>query len=307
MSEKGRIIQTAILVGGVTVGSIAASRAMPNIDLVYAHSSNNSTSFIAPELPIFTPILLTPVPFQTPGPSQDQHVVDNTVTVDAYSGDNSVSLSEDIIRIIEFEGSVEEFIQEEVTILGGNVESITDAQIIFLGEDHRSLSADYRQAFIMRALGKDGDIVLLENVQSGEERLAHDVPVVQLPGFNDELTRLQFMGWDDMELHAQAAELVGQSLQIYDEIKIAQENGDDSQLERLNSEFWELHDAAMEIAIVPRNQSLKATLDSLDSELEAGKRIFIIAGSLHYIDDPDLQMYLDRKFDYIALDSTNGE
>ncbi len=307
MSERGRIIQTAILVGGITVGSIAASRTMPDISSVHARSSDNSTGFITPELPIFTPILLTPAPFQTPGPSQDQHNVNNNISVEADSGDNSVSLSEDIIRIIEFQGSIEEFIQAEYTVLGGNVENITDAQVIFLGEDHRSLLADYRQAYIMSILGKEGDIVLLESVQSREERLPHEVPVAQLPEFSDQLAQLQFIGWDDMELHAQAAELVRRSLEIYDEIKIAQENGDDSELERLDNEFWELHDAALEIAIIPRNQSLKATLDSLGSELEAGKKIFIIAGSDHYIGDPGLQKYLDENFDYIALDSASGE
>jgi len=174
--------------------------------------------------------------------------------------------------------------------LGSNA-TITDAKIIFLGEQHK-IDTQHITYFLEHTV-RDGDIILLEGYESKQA----------IEKENDEYLKTvkkEFMafGWDDMSLHDKIKDKLEKRKSLIEKSNRA------GLSEKLKNGLFRQGVAvakeALAIAIGERNRSLVATVNYI-REIYPEKRIFVIAGKRHFTHDSKLGKSVKEYPSYIAL------
>ncbi len=150
-----------------------------------------------------------------------------------------------------------------------------EAQILFIGDDHTDKSLRAFRSAIIEHSANDGDIVVVEEVQSLKQ--------VEETNLNEWSLKkkLQVYGWDDLDTYNEMRNLLGKTSGS-SRFWLFQP----SQSKKLKAERDRLRDL--------RNNSLIRTVTKLH---ETGKKIFVIAGTFH--------LYNKEK-NYCVLDAFKG-
>jgi hypothetical protein len=180
---------------------------------------------------------------------------------------------------------------DDFHVTGGNI-PIEKANIICLGERHDCQNHVTLHARLLESFAKDGDIVLVEGVKSGQVVSRHKLEVTKT------LTKdVTVYGWDNIDLVTEAMRLSREGVKLDDRL----DSSDLSTMERAT--LRQMHKTLMgkytAIAQGERNKVLARTISTM-RQIYPEKRIFIIAGYRHFIVDADFQRFL-AKDKYIAF------
>jgi hypothetical protein len=161
-------------------------------------------------------------------------------------------------------------------VVDGN-SSVEQAQIILLGEQHYTSNYLSNQAFINK-FGNDGDIVLIETLESGEETQKTDTY------FTNFITKnVNVFGWDDENLFE-----IGRKHALAQIIARARQ---DKQSEMTAS-------VGVSQQVYGRNQKLIETVGTFINSTT--KKIWVLGGYAHFTKNPQLLKLL-KSHQFISL------
>jgi hypothetical protein len=149
-----------------------------------------------------------------------------------------------------------------------NTLNLKDAQIVFLGEDHRYKTHKILEKFITEKFGKKDDIVLIEGVEGDLNQ-----------GDNDAYFKIY--GWDDSELLNESIKIVKELVEYQENYKYYQELGLTKELIETSLKMDSLFKKIDEYSYI-RNQKLINSVKKYSTQFPDSK-IFVIAGKSHII------------------------
>ena len=184
-------------------------------------------------------------------------------------------------------------------IISGS-ESLEDAKIILLGENHENLNHMTINSLIIDMLAETGDIVLLEGSAS-DAGLDQDC-------FSLTFTvsvKLKISGWENMDAHKRAGALIDKRKELGEELKQkAEVMGSnitfyETEVKNSLSEFILLYESMDQTVLFERNDYL---MESVVSQVikNPGKRVFVQMGLNHITKDPRVGELLSA-FGFIAI------
>lgn len=185
---------------------------------------------------------------------------------------SDVGSSSDLSKNVEIPANFEH--------IGGNTK-LAKAQIILLGEAHIPQHHKDIVDFI-NAYAKDGDIVLVEGVQAGQELDKDqyaDMEQRRRGGEPRSFTNdVKIYGWDDIESQHEEVE-IRQMLNKIDKLKVKGEDLSRKQAiqSRLQVQYQEIFPKTLE----KRNETMLETINNKRNGF-SNKRLFIIAGENHF-------------------------
>ena len=172
-----------------------------------------------------------------------------------------------------------------------NIEQgVKNADIVFIGENHRDVVNEQNGIELVRYLSGEGDVVLKEGEPAEKPVADHR--------YGDQV---KTFGWDDIELKDKAAKNFKRLCELEIELRKTPTNMDEvNRFVRLKDEFSKLYGPTIEMAIVQRNKSLIKTIEQIQLQ-HSGKKIFIITGDLHFQDQALIDFLNSNDRKYIML------
>lgn len=163
--------------------------------------------------------------------------------------------------------SLDSFVKAHFNCVSG-FNNISDAQIIMLGENHLAPTDGIFIEDLINKLAKDGDVILLEGFKSGQVVSKNDC-------IHNFRANVLVMGWDNLAEHGKAVGMVRKLWDLYHQIASEKNPAKRASLDK---KFWELKTACDRVTLLQRNASLIRTICGAPR----GKKVFVIAGSLHF-------------------------
>lgn len=192
-----------------------------------------------------------------------------------------------------------EHIWKKFNKIGGKTE-LENAEIIGLGNHHEIDKHKKVISNFINSIAQDGDIVLLEAAQSGES-----IDTKTDTFMKSISKKIKCYGWDDELLHTTVGNNFKKLAQIEIKAEDYKKSGDVKNHNILAEMHKNLYDETVDIAIKQRNESMIKTINNMRKKFP-NRRIFVIAGTLHFTDDPTLKNKLEQQL-YIALEPTTDK
>lgn len=194
---------------------------------------------------------------------------------------NERSKSDPLITIatleIGYRQNVRKFMEENFTVLPQSNADIFSADVVCIGDNtHISSQDDAIAGELLRFLCRDGDIVLVEGVGSGETAGKEEELLTDLIE-----RKITVLGWDQPEIQKEVLKKVPAAIELQKRLEAEK---DPDKIKALLKEQKDLVASMTALAVPPRNLSILNTVKSIYSS----KRIFITAGSGHFTLDPEL-------------------
>lgn len=140
---------------------------------------------------------------------------------------------------------------------------------------------------LLARLVRRGDIVLIERHASGVQADQHVLTQLEHKIASD----IAVYGWDDMGLRRKALNLEDQSLLA----DIEEQKSHAGFLREFRQRRGDqLHKKAYAVAM-QRNASLQTTIEAMEKKLRWGRKLFVIAGNDHFIQDANFHIWLRKK------------
>ena len=182
--------------------------------------------------------------------------------------------------------------------LFGNASS-DEALVVGFAETHKQGPHYIAISQLISELAQPGDVLLVEGVQRGKEadtdiRVKYDIPLF-----------VRIEGWDDMEAAQAAAELAREMFFATKAADQAHRSGSE-ETQTLGEKAGDAIAAFKDAAIKKRNPSLLTAIT--DSRTQSPQsRTFVIAGALHFVEDPELIEALGEKTTFCILKTQVSE
>jgi hypothetical protein len=190
------------------------------------------------------------------------------------------------------------FQQKDFEQIGGRNIALKDARIIGLGSSHTNEMHSIHIAKLISSFAGDGDIVLVEGIPANQEidqgacKETQSVP-----------KKVRVFGWDSMELQQKGWENMKTLSELEGKVRQSQQDRDDNTFQVLMKQAEKLNNEIKDIVQRQRNGILTKAICDAQQQFP-NKKIFVIAGSGHFGDNPSLKEILDAQ-PYIALKPTH--
>jgi hypothetical protein len=168
------------------------------------------------------------------------------------------------------------------------------ARVVLLLDDHISETHQKNMADFIASTANNTEmppIVLLEGHQADQPELEKDVH--RYTRLLPENVEVKIFGWDNESIGADADRTLGKINKLQKKIYNAEEANDWDTLAICYYQRYQLNEEFGDIAIIPRNKSLKETIENKIQEFPDGRKIIAIAGSGHFTEDPELAIFLN--------------